>query len=62
MVKVYGVAKVQGFCVGDNEKKILIGTYTKTNACKFLMDDSFIQSWNDNNIAKIYKLVFEVEE
>ena len=62
MVKVYGVIKSKGFCIGDSESKIFIGTYTKTNACKIMMDNTFIQRWNDNHVANIYKLVFEMED
>lgn len=61
MIKVYGVIVKQGFCIGDNEVKTLIGTYTKTVACKIMMDNTFIQRWNNEHIANIYKLVFEVE-
>lgn len=62
MVKVYGVIKRQGFCIGDTDAKTLIGTYTKTNACKIMMDDTFIQRYNDNHFASIYKLIFEMED
>lgn len=62
MVKVYGIIKSQGFCIGDNEVKTLIGTYTKKLACKIIMDDTFIQRWDDNHIANIYKLILEIED
>ena len=62
MIKVYGVIKKQGFCIGDTESKTLIGTYTRESACKIMMDDGFINRWNDNHIANIYKLIFETEE
>lgn len=55
MVKVYGVIKSGG-------AKFLIGTYTKTNACKIMMDNTFIQRYNDNHFANIYKLIFEMED
>lgn len=61
MVKVYGVIERQGFCIGDTEVKTLIGTYTKTVACKIMMDDTFIQRWNNEHIANIHKLIFEME-
>lgn len=61
MVKVYGVIERQGFCIGDTEVKTLIGTYTKSSACKILMDDGFIQRWNNNHIASICRLIFEFE-
>ena len=61
MVKVYGVIERQGFCIGDNEVKFLIGTYTKPFACKIMMDDTFIQRWNDSHIANINKLIFEMD-
>lgn len=61
MVSVYGIIKNHGFCIGDNETKILIGRYTKTNACKIMLDDTFIQRWNDNHMANICRLVFETE-
>lgn len=60
-VKVYGVVKSRGFSIGDSESKIFIGTYTRTSACKIMMDDTFIQRYNDNHIASIYKLIFEME-
>ena len=62
MIKVYGVIKKQGFCIGDTESKTLIGTYTRESAYKIMMDDGFINRWNDNHIANIYKLIFETEE
>lgn len=61
MVKIYGVIKRQGFCIGDTEVKIFIGTYTKAHACRIMKDDTFVQRWNDNHIANINKLIFEVE-
>lgn len=61
MVKVYGVMKRQGFCIGDTEGKTLIGTYAKSIACKILMDDNFIQRWNANHVSSICRLVFEFE-
>lgn len=60
-IKVYGVIERQGFCIGDTEFKKFIGTYTKKIACKIMMDDTFIQRWNDNHIANINKLIFETE-
>ena len=35
---------------------------SRESACKILMDDGFINRWNDNHIANIYKLIFETEE
>lgn len=61
MVKVYGIVKRQGFCIGNEDTKTFIGTYTKSTASKILMDSSFIQRWNDNHIASISRLVFEFE-
>lgn len=61
MVKVYGIIKCDGFAIGSVEKKIFIGAYSKSNACKIMMDETFIDRWNDNHIANISKLVFEME-
>ena len=55
MVKVYGI-------IAKTETKIFIGTYTRKNACKIMMESTlFIQKWNDNHMANIYKLIFEME-
>ena len=60
-IKIYGIIEKQGFCIGDTEIKIFIGTYTKENACKIMMDETFIKRWNDNHIGNICKLVFATE-
>lgn len=60
--KIYGDLIHRGFAIGDNHTKYFIGSYAKNTALKLLADESFIQRWNDNHIAKIDKLIIEISE
>lgn len=54
MVKVYGI-----ITMGDAQ--VFLGTYTKKTACEIMMDNTFIQRWNNEHIVNIYKLAFVME-
>ena len=61
MVKIYGIIKRDGFVIGDNTTKILIGEYTREKAVEILKDRNFINRWNDFHIEQLIQLHFEID-
>lgn len=62
MVNIYGYVKATCFAIGDDLREIFIGTYTRTEASKILMDKNYIKRWNDNHIATLVKISIEIAE
>ena len=60
MVEIYGYIKKDGFAIGDEYKKILIGAYSKEMATRILNNGNFIKRWNDNHIEKLDKISIEI--
>lgn len=61
-VAVYGYIKTSNsLVIGNDERKIYLGSYGRATAAKILTDETFITRWNNEHPANIHRLSIEIE-